>query len=126
MTTVLCWGLVVAGPLIAYPVLRVAAAHGLHASPRAWLALGYTGVVSMFLAFLAWYHGLGLGGVARVGQLQLLQPFFSLGWAAWLLGERLSGLMLGTALVVGATVALGRRAAVHRSLEEEAVDTAGS
>ena len=126
VSNVLGWGLVVATPLVAIPVLHAVAVHGLHASPRAWIALGYTGVVSMFLAFLAWYHGLGLGGVARVGQLQLLQPFFSLGWAAWLLGERLTGLMLATALVVGATVALGRRASVRRSLEEEAVDSAGS
>ena len=126
VVSVLCWGLVVAGVLVAIPVARAVAVHGLHGSTRAWVAFAYTGVVSMFLAFLAWYHGLALGGVARVGQLQLLQPFVSLGWAAWLLGEHLSGLMLVTVLIVGATVALGRRATVRHSLDEEAVDSAGS
>ena len=124
VASVLCWGLVLAGIVVAVPVARAVAAHGLHASPRAWAALIYTGVVSMFLAFLAWYHGLGLGGVARVGQLQLLQPFISLGWAAWLLGERLNWLMLVTVVAVGATVALGRRATVLRPAVDGVADPA--
>ena len=127
MVSVLCWGLILAAILAAVPVARAVAVHGMHgSSQRLWFAFAYTGIVSMFLAFLAWYHGLALGGVARVGQLQLLQPFVSLGWAAWLLGEHLTGLMLVTVLIVGATVALGRRATVRHSLDEEAVDSAGS
>ena len=30
--------------------------------------------ISMFLGFFAWYHGLALGGVAKIGQVQLAQP----------------------------------------------------
>jgi drug/metabolite transporter (DMT)-like permease len=62
----------------------------------------------MFLGFFPWYRGLALGGVARVGQVQLVQPVFSLVWAALLLGEHIS---VGTALaaiVVIATAALSR------------------
>ncbi len=41
----------------------------------------------MFLAFFAWYRGLALGGIARIGQVQLAQPVLTLVWAALLLGE---------------------------------------
>ena len=43
----------------------------------------------MWLGFFAWYHGLTLGGVVRVSQVQLLQPFLALLFAVPLLGERL-------------------------------------
>jgi len=106
---VIAWALVLAAPLLAVPVIYVAVHHGLHASPRAWAAFGYTGVVSMFLGFIAWYQGLAIGGVARVSQVQLLQTFVTLAWSWLLLGEHLSLLTLGTATVVVATVVGGRR-----------------
>jgi len=55
-----------------------------------WLALLYNGVFSAFIGFFFWYRGLSLGGVARIGQLQLAQPFFTLAAAALLLHEKLS------------------------------------
>jgi len=106
---VIAWALVLAAPLLAAPVTYVAFHHGLHASPRAWAAFGYTGIVSMFLGFIAWYQGLAIGGVARVSQVQLLQTFMTLVWSWLLLGEHLTLLTLGTAVVVVATVVLGRR-----------------
>jgi drug/metabolite transporter (DMT)-like permease len=63
----------------------------------------------MFIGFFAWYRGLALGGVARVGQTQLLQPILTLGWAALLLGESVSGATLLASLLVIASVALTRR-----------------
>jgi len=66
-------------------------------------------VISMFIGFFAWYRGLALGGVARVGQTQLLQPILTLGWAALLLGESVSGATLLASLLVIASVALTRR-----------------
>ena len=68
----------------------------------------------MFIGFFFWYRGLALGGVARVGQVQLLQPFLSLAGAAALLGETLTLANVGFALAVIATVALGRRMQVRR------------
>lgn len=47
----------------------------------AWISLGYLGAVSMFLGYFAGYAGLVLGGIARVSQIQLLQPMLSLVWA---------------------------------------------
>lgn len=109
---VICWSLLIAAPLVVVPVALSVLHHGLHASPRAWLGFGYVSLFSVFLGFLAWYQGLALGGVARISQLQLLQPFLTFVWAALLLGERIAPLTLLTAACVIATVALGRRAAV--------------
>ena len=45
---------------------------------RAWIGLAYVSLFSMLIGFVFWYRGLALGGIAAVGQLQLLQPFFGL------------------------------------------------
>jgi drug/metabolite transporter (DMT)-like permease len=86
---VICWALVIVAPLLVVPILLTVIKHGVSASPRAWLGFCYVAVVSAFLGFFAWYRGLAAGGVARVGQIQLLQPVLTLGWAALLLGEPL-------------------------------------
>jgi drug/metabolite transporter (DMT)-like permease len=60
----------------------------------AWIGLAYVSVFSMLVGFVFWYRGLAEGGIAAVGQLQLLQPFFGLAIAAALLGEPVTWLML--------------------------------
>jgi drug/metabolite transporter (DMT)-like permease len=82
--------------------------------PRPWLALGYVTVFSMFIGFFFWYRGLALGGMARVGQVQLVQPFLSLAGAWALLGEPLTLANCGFALAVIGVVAAGRRMQVRR------------
>ena len=111
---VICWALVLAAPVLVLPVLLSIAAHGLHASPQAWLGFAYVSVISMFLAFFAWYRGLAIGGVARVGQIQLLQPFFTFIASALLLHETIAPATIGVALVVAAIVAFGRKTAIQR------------
>ena len=49
----------------------------------------YLTVISQFLGFFAWYGGLARGGIARIGQLQQIQPLLTIVWSALLLGERL-------------------------------------
>ena len=71
----------------------------------------YVGVFSMWAGFFAWFRGLSLGGPLRVSQVQLLQPFISMLAAVPLLGESLDAMTLGFALLVVATVFLGRRMA---------------
>ena len=44
-------------------------------SGAAWGGLLYVSLFSMWLGFFAWYRGLALGGLVRVSQVQLLQPF---------------------------------------------------
>ena len=80
---------------------------------RAWLGLGYTTVFSTIVGFFFWYRGLALGGVARVGQVQLVQPFLSLGGAWLLLGEPLTAANCGFALAIIGVVAAGRRMQVR-------------
>ncbi|WP_423062199.1 DMT family transporter [Citrobacter portucalensis] len=60
----------------------------------AWFALGYVSLFSMLIGFIFWYKGLATGGIAAVGQLQLLQPFFGLGLSATLLNEAVSPIMV--------------------------------
>lgn len=75
----------------------------------AWLGLAYVSIFSMLIGFIFWYRGLAQGGIAAVGQLQLLQPFFSLALAAWLLRESVTSTMLAVTLAVIFCVAGARR-----------------
>ena len=87
------------------------------ASPAAWAGFLYVSVFSMFLGFFAWNKGLAMGGIARISQMQLLQPFVAL-LAAWaLLGERIGWLEIAFAALVVALVALGWRMRVARRPE---------
>jgi drug/metabolite transporter (DMT)-like permease len=78
------------------------------ASP-AWIGLAYVSLFSMLIGFVFWYRGLAQGGIAAVGQLQLLQPFFGLAIAAVLLHEPVTLAMLGVTAGVILCVAGARR-----------------
>lgn len=52
-------------------------------------ALLYLALVSQWLGFHFWYGAMAEAGIARVGQVQLTQPFFTLIFAVWLLSENL-------------------------------------
>ena len=77
--------------------------------PAAWGAFVYLAVGSMWLGFFAWYRGLALGGMLRVSQVQLLQPFLSMLLAVPVLGEALDAVTVACGLAVMATVAVSRR-----------------
>jgi drug/metabolite transporter (DMT)-like permease len=97
---VICWAVVLGFPLTSPAVGWLAWHHGLTATSASWTGFAYVSVVSAFLGFFPWYHGLAIGGVARVGQIQLLQPFFTLAFAALFLGEHFSlGAVLAATLV---------------------------
>lgn len=110
----ICWALVLAAPFLILPVAIAVWQHGLNASPTAWIGFAYVSIISQFLAFFAWYKGLALGGVARVGQIQLLQPFLTIFASALLLGEKITPITLVAAVLVVATVALGKSATIQR------------
>lgn len=97
---VICWALVlslpVMGALAAVTMPETFAGTG----QPAWLGLAYVSVFSMLVGFIFWYRGLAQGGIAGVGQLQLLQPFFGLALAATLLGEAVSPAMIAVTLAV--------------------------
>jgi drug/metabolite transporter (DMT)-like permease len=83
------------------------------ASAAAWGGLVYVTVFAMWLGFFFWYRGLALGGTLRVSQIQLLQPFLALIFSVPLLGEPLRASTVVFALLVLATVFVGRRAPVQ-------------
>jgi drug/metabolite transporter (DMT)-like permease len=83
-------------------------------SASAWGGFAYATIGSMWLGFFAWYRGLALGGMVRVSQVQLLQPFLALLLTVPLLGEPLRAETLVFAVAVAAVVGVGRRLPVHR------------
>jgi drug/metabolite transporter (DMT)-like permease len=106
---VICWALVIASPFVAIATIVAVDATLPHASPSAWLGFAYVSVVSMFLGFFAWYRGLALGGIAAVGQVQLLQPFLTIFASAWLLDETIDAATFIAAALVILSIAVGRR-----------------
>jgi drug/metabolite transporter (DMT)-like permease len=117
----ICWALLVAAPFLVIPVGLTAAQTGLGASFNAWLGFAYVSVGSMFLGFFAWYRGLALGGIARVGQVQLIQALLTITWSSLLLGEAVTPLMIGAALVVIAMIAVIRRVPIHKRAESSVI-----
>jgi drug/metabolite transporter (DMT)-like permease len=80
----------------------------------AWGALAYVSLVSQFLAFFVFNAGMAVGGVARVGQLMLLQPFVIVALAVPVNGERFDPSTLLYAAAVVAAVLVGQRMRVKR------------
>ncbi len=109
---VICWILVAALPLTLPAALWLQPQAPV--SLAAWAGFAYVSVFSMWLGFFAWYRGLALGGVVRVSQVQLLQPFLALLFAVPVLGERLEPLTLVFSLAVIAVVFVGRRMPVRQ------------
>lgn len=99
---VISWALVVALPLTLVAAWWAVPATWPAVSGAAWLSLVYVSVFSMWIGFIFWYRGLAQGGIAAVGQLQLLQPFFGLMLAAWLLQETVQPMMI--AVMAGVVV----------------------
>jgi drug/metabolite transporter (DMT)-like permease len=58
---------------------------------------------------------LDLGGIARVSQVQLLQPFITLFAAVILLGESISIMTVTFVLLVVATVWLGKKMPIAKA-----------
>lgn len=104
---VISWALVLALPIM-IPLFFIYFPDDIqNVSFQGWFGMAYISLFSMFIGFIFWYKGLAQGGIATVGQLQLLQPFFGLALAAWLLHEQVSigilGVTVGVILCVAGT-----------------------
>jgi drug/metabolite transporter (DMT)-like permease len=106
---VICWALVIALPVMLVFTIALMPTSFAEVSVPAWISLGYVSLFSMLIGFVFWYRGLAQGGIAAVGQLQLLQPFFGLALAATLLGEPVTIAMAGVTVAVIFCVAAARR-----------------
>ncbi|MEN3366209.1 MAG: hypothetical protein V7606_3483, partial [Burkholderiales bacterium] len=111
---VICWALVLSMPVLLPVSVWLGWHYGVSASPQAWMAFAYVSLFSMFIGFFFWYRGLALGGIARVGQVQLLQPFLTLLGAAIIVGEALEAHHFLFAVAVIGVVAIGRRMSIRR------------
>ncbi|HZL31610.1 MAG TPA: DMT family transporter [Pseudolabrys sp.] len=79
-----------------------------------WLGLGYVSFVSQYTAFFVFNAALAMGGIARVGQIMLLQPFVIVGLALPVNKEPIQIDTILFAAAVVATVLIGQRMKVAR------------
>lgn len=106
---VISWALLLSLPVMAVIALVTMPASFADIGWRAWTGFGYVSVFSMMLGFVFWYRGLALGGIAGVGQLQLMQPFFGLLLAGLVLGEPVAWTMIASTVIVILCVAGAKR-----------------
>lgn len=110
---VICWALVISLPFILLPAWSRAPEVFGAIPTSVWLGFLYLALVSQLFGFFLWNKGLALGGVARVSQTQLLQPFVTLLASAFLLRESIDSVTIIFALVVVALVAVGKRMPIY-------------
>ena len=108
---VICWALVLSLPLMLVMSIALRPDTFSNIGQPAWLGLAYVSTFSMLIGFVFWYRGLAQGGIAAVGQLQLLQPFFGFLLAALILGESVSMAMIATSILVVFCVFAAKRTA---------------
>lgn len=106
---VISWALLLALPLMAALAILTWPSTWSGVTVPAWIGLAYVSVFSMFVGFIFWYRGLAVGGIARVGQLQQLQPFFGLALAGFLLHEPVAWSMIAATALVVVCVFFARR-----------------
>ncbi len=108
------WQVISYALVLSLPVMLPLALYWLPGTPSeiGWPALSalvYVSLFSMLIGFVFWYRGLAQGGIAAVGQLQLLQPFLSLALAALLLHEEVGLTVWAVAACVVICVAGAKR-----------------
>src|SRR5665647_2801494 len=106
---VISWILVMALPVSLPAAAQTMPADLTHIAVKPLLALLYVAVFPQWVGFFAWNAGMAMGGIARVSQVQLLQPFVTFALAAFFNGETITLQILLFAAAVVATVAISTR-----------------
>ena len=106
---VICWALVLTLPFILIPTISYAPTSFSGISVMGYASFLYLALISQLLAFFVWYKGLALGGIARVSQTQLLQPFITLFASVLFLGEVIDFETMLFVFLVVSSVWLGKR-----------------
>jgi drug/metabolite transporter (DMT)-like permease len=106
---VISWVLVIALPLSIPAAALTMPADISHISLKPWLGLLYVALFSQWIGFFAWNAGMAMGGIARVSQIQLLQPFVTFALAAFFNDETITLQILLFAAAVVVTVAISTR-----------------
>lgn len=111
----IAWAIMIGAPFFIIPVGLSLTTEMLHAPLQAWISFIYLSVVSQFLAYVAWYSGMAMGGIARVSQIQYLQPFLMILFATVFLDESITFFTLVIAVIVVFSVILGKNAPVSKN-----------
>lgn len=106
---VISWVLVMALPFSLVASLLTMPANIGQIALKPWLGLLYVALFSQWIGFFAWNAGLAMGGIARVSQIQLLQPFVTFALASWFNGETITLQIVLFAAAVLVTVAISAR-----------------
>ena len=112
---VICWALVISFPFIILPAWMQAPEENFSNLPiNVLLSFLYLALVSQLFGFFLWNKGLALGGIARVSQTQLMQPFVTLLASAYLINETVSLQTILFAVLVVCIVAIGKKMPVYQ------------
>lgn len=112
---VISWAVVIALPINAVVTYITFESSYLNAPIMYWQSLLFLGLFSMYIGFFFWYEGLSLGGISRVSQVQLTQPFITLICANLILSEKLEAINFIFAALVVFSVFLGKQMLVRRT-----------
>jgi drug/metabolite transporter (DMT)-like permease len=112
---VISWVLLIALPISLPAAALTMPADLTHIALKPWLALLYVAVFSQWIGFFAWNAGMAMGGIARISQVQLLQPFITFALAALFNDETITLQILLFAAAVVATVAISTRTRVRET-----------
>lgn len=111
---VISWQVLIFLPFAALATIALWPADVARVSAASWAGLGYVGLVSQYTAFFVFNAALAIGGIARVGQVMLLQPFMIVALALPVNGEPLNVETILFAAAVVVTVLIGQRMRVTR------------
>ncbi len=111
---VISWALVVALPINIVASYFTFSSIYWTANAIAWTSFVYLSIFPMYLGFFFWYEGLAVGGIARVSQVQLIQPFCTLIASSIFLGDQITLMNMVFAFLVVSTVILSKRMLVKR------------
>ncbi|OIK09289.1 multidrug transporter [Bacillus sp. MUM 116] len=111
---VIAWAILIGAPFFIIPVGLNLTTEMLHAPIQAWVSFIYLAVVSQFLAYVAWYSGMAMGGIARVSQIQYLQPFLMILFATVFLDESITLFTLIIAVIVVFSVIIGKNTEIRK------------
>jgi drug/metabolite transporter (DMT)-like permease len=112
---VISWALVISLPINLVMTYFTFSSIYLNADVIAWTSFVYLSLFPMYLGFFFWYEGLAIGGIARVSQVQLIQPFCTLLASSFFLGDHLTTMNMVFAFLVVSTVILSKRMLVKRN-----------
>jgi drug/metabolite transporter (DMT)-like permease len=112
---VISWQVVIFLPLAALATLALWPTDIASVPITAWAGLGYVGLVSQYTAFFVFNAAMAMGGIARVSQIMLLQPFMIVALALPVNGEPIDVETVLFAAAVVATVLIAQRMRVARA-----------